>query len=246
MGFKDLFAGRAPDYARFRPTYSPALFAWLAAEAPARDCAVDVGAGSGQASVPLAEHFTRVLALEPSGGQLGNAQPHPRVEYRQAPAEALGLEDACADLLVSGQAFHWFKQEPFFAEVHRVLRPGGLLALWCYGLMAITPALDALVLELYRDRLGPYWESERKLVEEGYSQVHVPFTELPAPPFAMSLRWSFEHLVGYLGTWSSLTRYRELHGTDPLEELFPQLEAAWGGAGEREVAWPLAVRAFRR
>src|SRR4029079_18173978 len=110
-------------------------------------------------------------------------EAHPRVQYRQAPAEALGLDDGCADLVVAGQAFHWFQQAPFFAEVRRVLRPGGVLALWCYGLMAITPAIDALVLELYQQELGPYWEPERKLVEEGYRQVAVPFTELAAPAF---------------------------------------------------------------
>ena len=48
---KDLFSAQSPDYARFRPTYPPALFAWLAGLAPARATAVDVGTGSGQAAV---------------------------------------------------------------------------------------------------------------------------------------------------------------------------------------------------
>ncbi|HEY8923736.1 MAG TPA: methyltransferase domain-containing protein, partial [Polyangia bacterium] len=70
---KDLFSTQSSDYARFRPTYPPALFEWLAGQAPARETAVDVGTGSGQAAVALAAHFGRVLALDPSAAQLANA-----------------------------------------------------------------------------------------------------------------------------------------------------------------------------
>ena len=64
--FKDLFSRQSADYARFRPTYPPVLFAWLAAQAPARRLAVDVGTGNGQAAVALAAHFERVIGVEPS------------------------------------------------------------------------------------------------------------------------------------------------------------------------------------
>src|SRR3954471_23387114 len=107
MDFKDLFSAGAAAYARFRPTYPPALFDWLAATAPARGLAIDVGTGNGQAAVALAERFERVLALDPSEQQLANAAAHPRVQYRHAPAEATGAPAACADLVTAGQAFHW-------------------------------------------------------------------------------------------------------------------------------------------
>src|SRR5438477_12995168 len=100
---KDLFSAQSPDYARFRPTYPPALFAWLAGLAPARATAVDVGTGSGQAAVALAGLFDRVLAIDPSEAQLANATPHARVEYRRGPAEATSLADGVADLLVVAQ-----------------------------------------------------------------------------------------------------------------------------------------------
>jgi SAM-dependent methyltransferase len=245
VGFKDLFSRQAGDYSRYRPTYPDGLFQWLAAAAPARRVAVDVGAGNGQAAVALAAHFERVIAVEPSDGQLANAVAAQRVEYRRGPAEATGITEESADLLTAAQAFHWFDHPRFFAEARRVVRPGGCLAVWCYGLAAITPEIDAAVYELYETYLGPYWEPERRLVEQGYKNVQVPFVELEPPSFDMRLTWDFEQLIGYLGTWSPLKRYQDERGENALEVVFPKLERAWGDIRERPVIWPLSVRAFR-
>ena len=65
--FKDLFSLQAADYARFRPVYPPELYAWLAAQAPARQLAVDVGTGNGQAAIALLE---RSLDLDGWRGKL--------------------------------------------------------------------------------------------------------------------------------------------------------------------------------
>jgi len=243
--FKDLFSPQAADYARFRPVYPPELFAWLAEQAPANGVAVDVGTGNGQAAVALARHFERVIGVEPSDEQRANAAPAPNVEYRRGTAEATGVDAAGADLLTVAQAFHWFKHDAFFAEVRRVVRPGGCLAFWCYGLTKISPAIDAAIHVYYEDLLGPYWEPERKLVEQGYRGIAVPFVELATPPFAMHLRWSLDHLLGYLGTWSPRKKFLAERGTDALELALPQLREAWGNVGERAVSWPLSLRAFR-
>jgi len=242
---KDLFSGQSSDYARFRPTYPPALFAWLAGQVSTRGTAVDVGAGSGQAAVALAAHFERVLAIDPSEAQLAHAAPHPRVEYRRGQAEATGLADGAGDLLVVAQALHWFEHERFFTEVRRVVAPGGVFAAWSYDLAHITPEVDAVVHGLGRERLGPYWEPERGLVETGYRTLAVPFPALAPPPFEMQLAWTFDHLVGYLKTWSPRQRYLKQHGTDPLDAILADLRAAWGDVDTRRVSWPLAVRAFR-
>ena len=104
--FKDLFSPQAADYARFRPVYPPDLFAWLAAQAPAKRVAVDVGTGNGQAAVALAHHFERVIGVEPSDDQLANAAAAPNVEYRRGTAEATSVDAGSADLLTVAQAFH--------------------------------------------------------------------------------------------------------------------------------------------
>ena len=248
MNFKDLFSGQASSYARFRPRYPAALFTWLGTLVPWRRLAVDVGSGNGQAATDLAAHFERVIAIDPSASQLAHGESLPNLEYRKAAAEETGLDTGVADLVVAAQAFHWFDHAAFFAETSRVVRPGGALAVWCYGLAVVTPEIDALVHHLYETDLGTYWEPERRLVENGYRSVAVPFEELDTPPFAMEVAWTLPELVGYLGTWSALRHYLEKHpaaGDNPLERLFPRLERAWGPEPRRRVSWPLGVRAFR-
>jgi SAM-dependent methyltransferase len=242
---KDLFSRQSSAYARFRPTYPEALFDWLAEVAPARRLAVDVGAGNGQAARALADRFERVVAVDPSEAQLAQAPAHERVTYRCGAAEATGLDAGVADLMVAAQAFHWFDHPRFFVEAERVVRPGGVVAVWCYDLARITPEVDAVVHDLAQVRLGPYWEPERRLVADGYRGVTFPFAELAPPPFEMRLTWRLEQLVGYLGTWSPLTRYRAQHGESALDAVLPALDRAWAGAPERPVSWPLAVRAFQ-
>jgi SAM-dependent methyltransferase len=245
MQFKDLFSGHATDYARFRPGYPTKLFAWLAGVAPGHDLAVDVGAGNGQAASELAQRFAQVIAIEPSSEQIASGSPATGVSFRQGSAEALGLDDHVADLIVAAQAFHWFKHDAFFAEVRRVLRPAGILAVWCYGLATISPEIDPLVLELYDTRVGRYWEPERKLVETGYRDIEIPFEEIQTPTFEMRLNWTFEQLMGYLGTWSALKRFIQVEGRNPIEDMLPRFDSAWGHRSERPVVWPVSVRAFR-
>jgi SAM-dependent methyltransferase len=244
---KDLFSQQSAGYARYRPTYPAALFDWLASIAPARELAVDVGTGNGQAAVELAERFARVIALDPSDNQLANATPHPRVTYRRAAAEDTGEAAGTADLLTAGQAFHWFEQARFFEECRRVLRPGGVVAVWCYGLTEITPAVDAAVYELYEGYLGKYWEPERRLVEDGYRSVVFPagWREIEAPKLEMRATWTLEHLIGYLETWSALATYRRERGEDPMRVMRPKIAKAWGLPAERNAQWKLRVRPAR-
>jgi SAM-dependent methyltransferase len=244
--FRDLFSAQAADYARFRPTYPRALFQHLSEACAGHDLVWDCGTGNGQAAVALAPFFRKVIATDPSSKQLAEVVPQEKVEYRKASGEESGLVAASTDLITVAQAFHWLNQPRFFAEVARVSKPGGLLAVWCYELCSINPAIDAVVMELYRDILGPYWDAGRRLVEEGYRNEKFPFPELTAPKATMGLSWDFADLVGYLGTWSALVKYREAKGEDPRILVMTALKNAWGDAGvERTVTWPLPVRLFR-
>lgn len=246
MTFKDHFSGHADDYTRYRPCYPQALFAWLAALVPQHERAWDCATGNGQVATGLAEFFGEVIATDASGAQVAAAKPHQRVRYAVAPAEHSGLAAHSVDLITVGQALHWFDFDAFYAEALRVLKPGGVLAAWSYGLMQITPAVDAAVWRLYEPIVGPYWPPERRYVEERYRTLPFSFPEIEAPELAMEALWTLEQLIGYLGTWSAVQRYRRECGTDPREEVADELSAAWGDANaSRKVVWPLFMRVGR-
>ncbi len=125
------FSNRAADYRRYRPDYpARAIDAILQGLGdPARREAADVGAGTGISARMLAERGLRVQAIEPNAAMRSAAEPHPRVEFREGTAEATALPASSVDLVLSAQAFHWFRVPEAVAEFHRILRPSGKLAL---------------------------------------------------------------------------------------------------------------------
>ena len=245
VGFKDHFSKQAADYRRFRPRYPAALCSWLAAEAPARTLALDVATGNGQAALELAAHFTRVLASDASAQQLAQAERHPRVTYLRHAAERLPVRSGAAELVAVAQAAHWFDLAPFYAEARRVLRPGGLIALWTYATLSVDAAIDPLIEHFYSGVVGRYWPPERRLVETGYRTLPFPFAELTPPACALEASWTPEQLLSYLGTWSAVQRYRSVVGSDPLPALGAELAAAWPDGAPRPVRFPLHLRIGR-
>lgn len=245
--FSDHFSRVAPGYRKYRPRYPTGLFDYLAASTSRHRLAWDCATGSGQVARLLASRFELVCATDASSDQLANAVWHPRILYRRAPATSTPLADASVDLVTVGQALHWFDTTKFFAEVRRVLRRGGIVAVWSYGVVRVGPAIDALLDHVYRDVLGTWWPPERRLIDAGQDGLRVPFAELPAPEFRMTECWTRDEFVGYLGTWSAVTRYREANGEDPLDDFVSDLALLWpGGGARRTVTWPLYLRVAAR
>ena len=246
MSFKDHFSSHAAAYAAYRPSYPPELAAWLATIVPTRRIALDVGAGSGQLSLLLAEHFAQVVATEPSVQQVTKAAQHPRIDYRVAPAERCDLPDASVDLLTAAQAAHWFDLPAFFAEARRLLKPGGAIVLISYAGMehrsTIEPMIDAFRLET----LKHYWPAERMLVENGYRDIVLPFAPIAAPPFFIEVRWPLAAMAGYLDTWSAIRAMERDIGRAWFESFLAELTEAWGDPETvRTIRWPLAILAGR-
>lgn len=247
--FPDHFSATAAGYASYRPSYPAALFDWLAAVAPDRSLAWDCGTGTGQAAVALAERFALVVATDPSTAQLTHATAAPRVRYVAMPAEQAALKDGSAGLVTVAQALHWFDQPAFFAEARRVLVDQGIVAVWSYGLLTLgDEALDAMIRRFHGETVGSFWPSERRLVDEGYRSLELPFDQVDGiPTISMEAEWTLRQLAGYLSTWSAVQRARVETGTDPLPELVETLRAAWGPEEvARRVRWPLTLRVGRK
>jgi SAM-dependent methyltransferase len=244
----DHFSRVATAYATCRPGYPPSLFSYLAGLTSNRDLAWDCAAGTGQATLPLADHFQRVLATDISPAMLARAPRHPRVEYRISSAADSGLDNETADLVTVAQALHWLDLDEFYAEVERVLRPGGVLAVWSYGSQQLGDALlDGMLARFYTDIVGPYWPPGRRHVEAGYQTLRFPYQQLEMPEFAMVESWSLGQLIGYVGTWSATQGYREAEGHDPVPQLATDLAIRWGDPKTpRVVHWPLSLRVGRK
>lgn len=244
LNHKDHFSRQAPEYSRYRPFYPPELFEYLASLVPSRALAWDCATGGGQAAQGLVQHFDRVIATDMSMNQIAHATRYPRIHYAVSRAEESTVRTDTIDLVAVAQALHWFDFETFYGEVMRVLRPGGILAVWCYGLMRITVDVDAVLDHFYFHMVGPYWPPERRHIESEYRGIPFPFQELFNPhEFSMKAVWDFDHLIGYLGTWSSVQEYRRRKGFDPLSSIADLMLSAWGPpSAEHEVRWPLHLR----
>jgi SAM-dependent methyltransferase len=243
MSFADHFSTIATQYATYRPHYPAELAAELAARCERRDFAWEAGCGSGQLTTSLAPHFATIIATDPSQAQLDAADPRPNIDYRRAPAEASGLPDGCADLVVAAQAAHWFDWPRFVAETARVAKPGALVALVSYGIVEVdhTPAIA----RYYHETLAGFWPPERRHVENGYRDLRWPWAEVTAPALAMRASWTRDELVGYATTWSATVKLVDQRGPAPFEAFRTELEREWPDDTRREVRWPLTLRLAR-
>jgi len=130
------FMGFAERYDAHRPRPPQAIVAILTqlAQAPRPALAVDLGSGTGLSTTLWAEYADVVVGIEPSADMRHQAQARTaafgaaNIEYRDGYGYATGLPTSCADIVTCSQSLHWMEPAPTFAEVARILRPGGVFA----------------------------------------------------------------------------------------------------------------------
>jgi SAM-dependent methyltransferase len=189
----------AAEYERHRPEYPAEALLWAAQQLGLEPGArvLDVGAGTGKLTRGLVALGFEAVAVEPGVPMLAQLREAvPEAEAYEAPAEAIALPDESVAAAFAGQAFHWFDRSRALPELHRVLSPGGGLAL-----------------------LWNWWDERDPLQRElgelvGYAG-HAPYREdeLPGEPWFRELgrtvvetvqESSPDALVGYLSTVSAL------------------------------------------
>jgi SAM-dependent methyltransferase len=160
------FSDRVADYVRTRPGYPPAVLDILRAEAGLTPATVvaDIGSGTGLSAEMFLKNGNPVLGVEPNADMRAAAESllagYPYFRSVAGTAEATTLAAASVDVVVAGQAFHWFDVPKARAEFGRILRPGGFVALmWNTRRLDTTPFLRA-----YEDLLQRFGTDYREVV----------------------------------------------------------------------------------
>jgi SAM-dependent methyltransferase len=247
-GFHPAVAGfdrSAETYERGRPGYPAELLDHLRATLPVRpgDRVLELGAGTGKFTRAMRPWGARRIAVEPMPGMRAVfRKTSGDAELVVARAEAIPLRAGAADAVVAAQSFHWFHQPETIREIHRVLRPGGALALlwntrdesrpWTKRLAAL---IDAESQEIPRSRSGA-WKS--LFPEDPAAPASNGFGALDARTFAHVVRMTPEAVVDRVLSISAIS----LLPSDRQRELAVQIRAVLAEepevAGKAEVDFP--------
>ncbi|KAG0066670.1 hypothetical protein BGZ90_001303 [Linnemannia elongata] len=192
-------------YQSFRPGYNNNFFKMVynyhAKHNGHFDTAVDVGTGTGQVAVVLAEKFKQVHGVDASATMLSNAIQKPNVAYHVAKGEDLGvIPTSSVDVLTVAQAMHWFHHPTFFSEVKRVLKPRGTFAAVGYSFVIFEdyPRATRKIYELgdQPDQLGPMWDSGRLILDNLYKSIDVPLQNVERHYFPSYIKSQFHTQTG--------------------------------------------------
>ncbi|KAJ5245919.1 hypothetical protein N7468_000902 [Penicillium chermesinum] len=243
---------QAEHYAHIRPNYHSSVYDTIRSHHSSTGgqfgSLLDVGCGPGTATHSLAPYFTETFAIDPSEGMIqaaqstsGDKDTSKSVRFGVSTASKLGsdlspaIPDNSVDLIISGNAAHWFNLDEFWPNAARVLKPGGSVALWTSGGLHVHPstpnaaAIEAALLQLEETHLVPYFEPGNRLTRDGYKSLALPWTlDTPVKDFDESTffrrDWTvdeqflerqravnMDQLEKILGVGSPVTRWREAH-----------------------------------
>ena len=242
---KDNFSTYSKQYSKYRPTYPPELFDYIDSLIQAKDIAWDCGTGNGQVAFELAKTFNKVFATDISKEQIKNAVRRKNIEYSVQAAEQTVFEDQSFDLIVVAQAIHWFDFEKFYAEVRRTAKKNALICVIGYARIKVSSKIDDEIKLFYENIIGPYWDKERKYIDENYQTIPFPFDEIKVPEFTSKFNWTLEQLIGYLNTWSAVKHFINANGTNPVDDLKIKIKQHWRALEVKEVCFPILARMGR-
>lgn len=266
----DLFGheGQAKLYREFRPEYPEKLVSDILSlvDVSQRGMYVDVACGSGQLTKLMSPSFVDSLGVDQSLEQLGQiSEGDGRFRYVSGSAFDLPVNRDSVDLVTVAQALHWLlPYDIFFAEVLRVLKPGGVFVAVAYAFPKLKNAEAQMAVEsFYFDLLGGgkspgstgcWWETNRPTIDGFYADVPFPIdAELRRLDQTVSI--TLEHYMNYLRTLSAYRTLLRSGESDPLPEIEDKIARAFvtNDVGKVipselmiEVEIPFFIRWFRK
>lgn len=245
---KDNFSAGSASYKKFRPLYPALLYDYIYTHVNNYNSAWDCGTGNGQVANVLSSRFEQVIATDLSEQQISQASVKPNVVYKVHRAEQSFLENYKFDLITVGQAAHWFDLPLFFNNASAHLQDKGVLALWGYGLLRSDDSdIEGAIDYFDKSIVGPYWDEERKHIDECYSRMHhnsFEFIELNQNHF-IEVDWSSSRLRAYLKTWSSVRHYIRQNEKDPVDLLFETYDCL-NYQASRTFQFPIFLKLFKK
>ncbi|MBC7874483.1 MAG: class I SAM-dependent methyltransferase, partial [Ferruginibacter sp.] len=191
-------------YAKYRPVYPPGLYSFLNALVNEKQSAWDCGTGNGQVAMELSNFFEKVYATDLSEEQIKNAVQRDNIFYSVERAGDTSFDDNSFNLIVVAQAIHWFDFDNFYKEVNRTMKPDGILAVIGYGQVRVDEETDRVIDDFYKNTIGPFWDKERRYIDEGYQTIPFPFNDIATPQLTNKVEWDLEEITGYIKTWSAV------------------------------------------
>jgi SAM-dependent methyltransferase len=143
--------------------------------------------------------------------------------------------------VLAANALHWFDRSGFYAEVRRILRPGGVLAAIGYGWFYVDPVVDEIVGRALLKPLEPVWAGANLLLLDGYRTIDFPGEEIRLTPCAIHLAWTRDQLEDYVKSWSAVQRA----GPGLADAAFAELATVWSAGEQRHIYMPVIGRAAR-
>ena len=236
----DRFSAKSEHYKKYRPDYPLEMLEEIVEMVADRSCCWDCGTGNGQVARVLSRYFKEVHASDISKSQIARAYKAPNIEYHISRAEKTLFKPNSFNLITVAQALHWFDTDAFFEEVRRVASPDGILAVWGYGLLRFGDRTDLLIDDFYKNVVGPFWDPQRKHVEEAYGSISFPFKEVSlSRNYQIRTDFNLDQLAGYLNTWSSVRNFIEKKGFDPVNGFIKELESLWQAKEVRTGRFPI-------
>ncbi|KAF2423477.1 S-adenosyl-L-methionine-dependent methyltransferase [Tothia fuscella] len=235
------------SYAAFRPTYPPALYnTVLNYHRGPKNLVVDLGCGHGIVPRYLSKEFKQAIGTDPSPNMIKQSKEstssseYPNVEFHVASAESLPfIKDGSVDMVVAGQAAHWFDYPRLFPELNRVLRKGGTMAFWGYKdhVYVSYPAASKMLVEYsygmdQEKQLGSYWSQPgRSILQDKLRPIKPPediFEDITRLEYEagtegpnsgegtmfVNKKMTMKQSMDYMRTWSSFHEWEKLHPND--------------------------------